>query len=97
MRKKKSVVPVKGFIPADESSLSNEWVFNEAVMKTLQCSINTLRSYRDDKLLPHSKLRGRILHNTADVQHLLIMLRRLSLALLPPYMWLADCMEVLSV
>jgi hypothetical protein len=94
MRKKKSVLPAKGFIPASESSLSNEWILNEDVMKTLKCSLNTLKKHRDDKLLPFGKLGGRIYHNTADVQHLLIMLRRLSLALLPHFIGLIDYTEV---
>jgi hypothetical protein len=96
-KSKKPKQPPPGFVPADESALTGEWVLNEYVMEKLSCSINTVKKHRDYKMLPHSKLGGRIYHNTADIQHLLVMLRRLSLGLILPLIMFTDYLELFSI
>ena len=87
-------LPPHGFKPAEESALSGDWVSGNHVMEKLQCSTNTYKSHIKNKLLPVSKLGGRNYHNTADVQHLLVTLRRLSLILIPPVILFTDCLEI---
>jgi|SRR5665647_3433226 len=94
---KKPLQPPVGFIPADESALTGDWVFTEYVMEKLSCSLNTVKKHRQHKLLPHCKLGGRIYHNTADVQHLMVMLRRLSLGLILPLIMFTDYLELFSL
>src|SRR5665213_2332230 len=85
------------FKPLDESQLSDEWVLSDYVMDKLKCSPNTYKGYIKNKLLPVSKLGARRYHNTADLQHLMITLRRLSLMLLPPALLIIEWAEMLCL
>ena len=66
-------------------------------MEKLKCSVNTVKNYRKEKLLPHSKLGGRVYHNVTDIQHLLVALRRLSLVWIQYLLWIGDCVEGIVV
>ncbi|MBN9351362.1 MAG: helix-turn-helix domain-containing protein [Chitinophagaceae bacterium] len=77
--------------PADEQSLSTEWMLNEDAMKMLQCSLGTLKNLRSKKQLPFSKVGGIIYFNSADIQQMLLRARRRSLPSLVLMMsWLPE-------
>lgn len=95
MRKqKKSTLPPEGFTPANESSLTGEWLITEDVMKKLSCSLSTVKNQRKKKLLPFSKVGGLIFYNPTDVQQMLVHARRLSLFMMMPVLWLTDFLEM---
>ncbi len=94
MRKqKKSTLPQ--FTPADELSLTGEWLMTEDVMKKLRCGISTVKNLRRKKQLPFSKIGGLIYYNSVDVHQMLVLARRLSLFMVTPLVWLSENLEMM--
>ncbi len=94
---KKSTKQPSVFAPADEQSLTNEWLLTEDVMKMLRCSISTIKNLRSKKLLPYSKIGGLIYYNSTDVHQMLVTARRLSFVITMWLLWLGDFLEVIDL
>ena len=50
---------------------SDEWIDGQEVMQTLHISPRTLQSLRDNKVLPYSKIRGKIYYKVSDLEKIL--------------------------
>lgn len=68
-----------GSFSEQQIPLSEKWVLPQEAMKFLQCCDNTLRKYRREKLLPWSKIGGRVFYNLTDIHQMLLNGRRESL------------------
>lgn len=98
MRKEKNATPKGSAIPiADEATLSNDWLQHDDVMKILRVSPNTLKNLRRNKVLPYSKIVGKIYYNSTDVHNMFLHFRRFSLILIAPFSCLADGLELVSI
>jgi hypothetical protein len=51
--------------------LKNTWIDNQDVLQTLHISKRTLQTYRDNGVLPYSKIQGRFYYKVSDVEELL--------------------------
>jgi hypothetical protein len=49
--------------------LSERWLVNEDLCKTLKISKRLLQSYRDKKLIPYSKISGKIYYRAKDIDN----------------------------
>lgn len=47
--------------------LKDDWLDNQNVSQLLKISLRTLQSYRDSKLIPFSKIRGKIYYKSSDI------------------------------
>ncbi len=50
-----------------DNPLSERWLINEDLCKTLKISKRLLQSYRDRKLIPFSQINGKIFYKASDV------------------------------
>jgi hypothetical protein len=50
---------------------SDDWIDGQEVMQTLHISPRTLQSLRDNKVLPFSKIRGKIFYKVSDIEKIL--------------------------
>jgi hypothetical protein len=53
------------------SLLTKLWLSNDDVCRILRISKRTLQNYRDDRILPYSKLRKKIYYKAGDIQECL--------------------------
>jgi hypothetical protein len=51
--------------------LKNTWIDNQDVLQTLHISKRTLQTYRDNGVLPYSKIQGKFYYKVSDVEELL--------------------------
>jgi len=51
--------------------LNNRWLDNQEVMQLLKISPRTLQSYRDQGILPFTRLGGKIYYKASDVEAIL--------------------------
>jgi hypothetical protein len=54
-----------------KTGLSSRWLGNQEVMQILQISPRTLQNMRDTRLLPFSKVQGKIYYKNKDIESLL--------------------------
>ena len=52
-------------------SLKDEWTDSQEVMEVLRVSPRTLQKMRNDRSLPYTKFRGRLLYRVADLKKIL--------------------------
>lgn len=55
----------------NSKKLSEDWLDNQDVMDLLKVSPRTLQSMRDSRILPHSKVGGKIYYKASAVEDLL--------------------------
>jgi len=55
----------------NSKKLSESWLDNQDVMELLKISPRTLQSMRDSRVLPHSKVGGKIYYKASDVEKIL--------------------------
>jgi hypothetical protein len=51
--------------------LKNTWIDNQDVMQSLHISTRTLQNYRNNDILPYSKIQGKFYYKVSDVEELL--------------------------
>ena len=55
----------------NSKKLSDTWLDNQEVMELLKISPRTLQNFRDNKVVPFSKVGGKIYYKASDVEQLL--------------------------
>jgi hypothetical protein len=92
---KKKEQKTEKFVPADESTLSDEWLFPEEVIRELRLCRNSYLDHVKGKLLPYSMIGKKVYHNRTDIRHMMIYLRRKSLLLITPLLWCSDVFDII--
>ncbi len=52
-------------------SLSEDWLDNQEVLQVLHISKRTLQTYRDNGIVPFSKIEGKFYYKVLDIENLL--------------------------
>ena len=65
-------------VPVDEKEVGQKpkWLDNQDLMLLLNVSSRTLQRWRDEKIIPFCKIRGKIWYKAEDVEALLKRLKR---------------------